>query len=453
MHLVEPVLDRSGGIDARITPVHMGPEHALARSAAREFTSVRDRAMLVEGVLPTMDHLGRSVEAGGWGAHRTEAALVRNGVITDAAEIRRVNDAADRAWHNRFRLFAYGHSAAKVEGRDSLDFGREVASRGWKRHVEVVHDAATATVTYPGLIAQMAIHEFVDLPAPNFERLFPRVVGAANLMPGIAQYQIARSQGVGRAAPISNGQKDKFNLFSMGTDTELRWTEFFGLVVEEHYIQSLQAQLPGQPVIGQDAVLVQVRAAMAAAQNRMQWAGAGVGKLGFLDMEEVQYKDGGDLPAEGKDVLEKVANSIAEMVYETKGIFQCDMVILSGYIVRLLGKIMGDGAGGLIAETCISFLRTKMGPDHGIKRVEVAWELDNLRAPGATTTDLDTASDYTGIWVGNSQAVQRVEILPTTFLPQVQGNFVSNVPVVGQVGQPYHVTFMPSIIVRYRKTS
>lgn len=453
MHLVEPVLDRSGGIDARITPVHMGPEHALARSAAREFTSIRDRALLVEGVLPTMDHLGRSVEAGPWAQHRTESAQARAGVITDAAQIQRVNAAADRAWHNRFRLFAIGHAAARVEGRDSLDFGREIASRGWRKHIETVHDAATASVVYPGLIAQMAIHEFVELPLPNFNRIFPRVVGAANLMPGIAQYQIARSQGVGRPGPIANGQRDRFNLFTMGSDTELRWTEFFGCVVEEHYIQSLQAQLPGQPVVGQDAVLVQVRAAMAAAENRMQWAGGGVGKLGFLDMEEVQYKDGGTLPAEGVAVLEKVANSIAELASETKGVFKPDMIILSQYIVRLLGKVMGDGAGGLIAETCFSFLRSKMGPDHGITRVEVAWELDNLRAPGASTTDLDTASDYTGVWIGNSQAVQRVEILPTTFLPQVQGNFVSNVPVVGQVGQPYHVTYMPSIMVRYQKTS
>ena len=453
MQFVEPILDRSGGIDARITTVHMGPEHAPARAAAREFQAVRDRASLVEGVLPAMDHLGRSVEAAAWAQHRSQVALINRGLITDAAEIARVQDAADQAWHNRFRLFAYGVACGRLEGRDSLESGREMVARGWRRHVAAVHDAATATVTYPGLIAQTAIHEFVELPAPNFERCFPRVVGAANLMPGISQYQVARSKGVGRPGPISNGQMEKFNLFTMGTDTELRWTEFFGCVVEEHYIQSLQAQLPGQPVVGQDAVLVQVRAAMAAARNRMDWAGAGVGKLGFLDMPEVQYKDGGTLPAEGKDVLEKVVNSIAELASETKGIFKPDMVILSQYIVRLLGKIMGDGAGGLIAETCLSFLRAKMGPDHGITRIEVAWELDNLRAPTDTVTDLGATTDYTGIWIGNSQAVQRVEILPTTFLPQVNGNFVTNVPVVGQTGQPYHVTYMPSVMVRYQKTA
>jgi hypothetical protein len=261
----------------------------------------------------------------------------------------------------------------------------------------------------------------------------------------------ARSSGRGQSAPIANGQKDKFNVFSMGQETDLRWTAFHGLLIEEHYIQQLQSALPGQPVMGMDDVIVESRLAMSAASNKMQWAGAGPGKLGFLDMEEVAYKSAGTLPADTSAMLKSITSAIGEIMSSTKGNTKPNMMIISMYMVGKLLAQLEDGAGGLIDNTALNFLREKIGKAIGIDRIEIAWELDNLRAPDATTTNIDVDSNYCGIWIGSDEAVQRVDILPTTMLPIVQGSFVQSVPMIAQIGQPYHVSYQPSVMIRWAK--
>jgi hypothetical protein len=453
MHLVTPIRDGSGGVTAHLEFVNDSPDprHVNARMAAREFRSVMDAAANNPGVLPVLDHLGRSVEAPGWAALRTRESLLRLRGVTDAAEVESLRVASDSAYHNRLRLFAYGRACARIEGGSAQDAGRAFVARGWGKHVETIHDAATASAVYPGLIAQLAIREIYKLPVGNFERCFPRVAPAANLMPGITHYQVARSSGRGQSAPIANGQKEKFNIFSMGQETALRWTAFHGLVVEEHYIAQLQSSLPGQPVMGLDDVIVESRLAMSAASNKMQWGGAGPGKVGFLDMEEVAYKSAGTLPADTSAMLKSITLAIGEIMSSTKGNTKPNMMIISMYLVGKLLAQLEDGAGGLIDNTALNFLREKIGKAIGIDRIEIAWELDNLRAPDATTTNIDVDSNYCGIWIGSDEAVQRVDILPTTMLPIVQGSFVQSVPMIAQIGQPYHVSYQPSVMIRWAK--
>ena len=458
MHLVTPIRDGSGGVTAKIEYVTLSndPAHFGARLAAREFRSVMDAAAQSPGVLPTLDHQGRSVEAAGWAAYRSRETALRiraaQGLTIDSADAEALRVAGETAYHNRLRLFAYGRACAKIDGGSTHDAGRSFVQRGWGKHVETIHDAATAAAVYPGLIAQLAIREIYKLPVGNFERCFPRVAAAANLMPGITHYQVARSSGRGQSAPIANGQKDKFNVFSMGQETDLRWTAFHGMLIEEHYIQQLQSALPGQPVMGMDDVIVESRLAMSAASNKMQWAGAGPGKLGFLDMEEVAYKSAGTLPSDTSAMLKSIATAIGEIMASTKGNSKPNMVIISMYMVGRLLAQLEDGAGGMVNDTALNFLREKIAAAIGINRIEFAWELDNFFFNDTATTEIYTETNYTGIWIGSDEAVQRVDILPTTMLPIVQGSFVQSVPMIAQIGQPYHVSYQPSVMIRWAKS-
>ena len=444
-----------------VTMFHVDPSGSASREesrAARELalsqlTGIVNLARNAPGVLPAMDSTtGRSLEAGQWAHMQGRASQIRQGMVTDAAEIEAVVSYADRAWHNRLRLFAYGVASAGLMGQDALEAGRIAVGRGWRQHGKLVSDASTAASAYPGLIAQMAIRELQPLPTPNFEQCFPTVAPAENLMPGITHYQKVRGGGRGRPGIIANGQNSDFNTFDLGIDTELAWTAFYGGVLAQHYIRELQSALPGQPTFGMDDVLMEYRAAMAAAGNRIQWAGAGPGKLGFLDLPEVQYQDQGTLPSDVLTLVNAVVDAIGVMRQATKGLFQSNLMILSEFMAAKMNRPMSDGAGGLIAETGLSFLRAKVLQEYGISRVVIAHELDNLRAPTATTTDIDTDSNYTGVWVGSDEAVQRVEILPTTMLPVVNGLFVQSVPVIAQVGQPYHNSSRPSVMIRWAKT-
>ena len=45
-----------------------------------------------------------------------------------------------------------------------------------------------------------------------------------------------------------------------------------------------------------------------------------------------------------------------------------------------------------------------------------------------------------------------MDILPTTMLPIVQGSFVQSVPMIAQIGQPYHVSYQPSVMIRWAKS-
>ena len=444
-----------------VTMFHVDPSGSASREESRaerelalsQLQGIVNLARNAPGILPAMDSTtGLSTEAGLWADAQTRASMVRQGLVTDAAEVEATLGLADRAWHNRFRLFAYGVASASLLGQDAVEAGRIAAGRGWRKHTSMVSDSSTAASAYPGLIAQMAIRELRPIPTPNFEKCFPRVAPAANLMPGITHYQKVRGGGRGRPGLIANGQNSEFNTFDLGIDTELAWTAFYGGVLQQHYIRELQSALPGAPTFGMSDIIREYRLAMAAAGNKIQWAGAGPGKLGFLDLPEVQYQDAGVLPTDVLSLVNSVIDAIGVMRQTSKGLSEFNLMILSEFMAAKMNRPMSDGAGGLIAETGLSFLRAKVLAEYGISRVVIAHELDNLRAPTATTTDIDTDSNYTGVWVGSDEEVQRVEILPTTMLPVVNGLFVQNVPVIAQVGQPYHNSSRLSVMIRWAKS-
>jgi hypothetical protein len=424
-------------------------------------------------VLPAHDSRGMAIDAGVWAEQKTRETMVRCNaqarrsreplpfpMITDAIEADVVAGSLN-TWDRRLKMYAYGR-AAGVQRMvpDAIAFARDAANQTWTEFREQLQASigraaldAGGTAAYPGLIALMAIEEFATVPPTNSARIFPRVVGAGNLMPGISKYQVVRHTSIGQAGAISDGQTDQFNEFSDDVDHDLRWTEFYGMSLKEHEIARMRSRIPGSAVLGQDSLIAMARAAMGACDNKLFWVGAGADKLGLLDMPEVVYKDGGDVPAEGKDILEKIAEALGELDSNTKSVFAPDTIVISAYLKRLLTKIMGDAVGGIIAETCLSFLRSKMGPDNGITNVEFAWELDNLRAPGDTVSNFDTATAYTGILICRRDDIQRCSILEPTLMPEVQGMLVRRAPFLGQTGQPYHNGLSPSVIVRYHKTS
>ena len=413
------------------------------------FAANQRHAYGVQAALNVCSQLDRAGLDGTTGAERAAALTAfagRDRVTKDSAPaIRKARWATrDARRQAAIWLLANGHlshspSAVQDAVRLADRWCTGMANDG--RVTDSAFNPNAGGAVFPGLIGQM-LTETTPLAPMSFERIFSRVI-PETLMPGMSSYRAIRRTPVGNPAVGSGIAESDVPIMRVGQEQEDRATAWLVLALEQSYVASLQASLPGAPVVGMAELNTLARRSMAHGENRLNWYGDSAANFpGLLSDTSLIRSAIPSSEATLSDNTEQVINAIADHVATAinagGGLMEPDLCVFSQTLIAKLVKPLGNTTG-ITATSAIEFLQdsqlARMFP--GL-RFEVAAELNDINPPNTSAASA-TATGIHGILLTRSDemGVHRVPILPVTVLPIVEGGVIQTAYMVAQVGAPW----------------